>query len=135
MFGSSLRRLEDELAVLDADISRRAMALVREGCSPQQLLEELKPLTTRSVALKDRIRARTPWHTLEGRRAELERTVAAMPGGVDRSRARLELAQLDLYLTTNPRRRPITLLALMLFVAVVLAMVALPSSLVGWLAP
>ena len=135
MFGTSLRRLEEELAALDAEISRHAMALVRNGASPEQLLAELKPLTTRSVELKDRIRRKTPWRRLQARRDELQRALATMPESRERQGMKLELLQLDIYLTHNLRRKPMTLAAFVLFAAVVFVMVVLPPLLVDWLAP
>ncbi len=135
MFGSSLRQLEHELSTLDAQIARHAMALVRGGATPEELLDQLKPLTTRSVELKDRIRRKTPWRRLSARRDELVRALPAMPDGMERSRAELELAQLDLHMLANPRRRPMTLTAFVLFAAVVFVMVVLPPLVVDWLAP
>jgi hypothetical protein len=134
MFGSPLRRLENELATLDAQIARHAMALVRGGASPEELLDHLKPLTLRSVELKNRIRERTPWRRLRARRDELLRALPAMPDGIERSRAELELTQLDHHLLTQVRRRPMSMVSLALFAAVVCAMVLLPRLLVDWFA-
>lgn len=110
------------------------MALVRRGATPAELLDELKPLTTRSVELKDRIRRKTPWRRLDARRTELLRALPAMPDGRERSKAEMEIAQLDAYLA-NPRRKPMTLAALVLFAAVVFVTVVLPPWIVRWLAP
>ena len=135
MFGSPRRRLEQELAALDAEIARHAMALVRGGATPTQLLDGLRPLTARSVELKDRIRRQTPWRRLEARRDELLRAMPAMPDGMARTRAEMELAQLDLQLMTRPRRKPMPLLALVLFTAAVVATVVMPPAWTGWLGP
>lgn len=135
MSGTSLRRLEEELAGLEADIAHRAMELVRGGASPEELLVQLKPLTTRSVELKDRIRDATPWHRLRARRHELQRMLAALPEGIEHRSAQRELMQLNLHLHGHPRRRPMTLLALLVFATVVCAMVVVPPLVVDWLAP
>ncbi|GAA5079429.1 hypothetical protein [Lysobacter panacisoli] len=135
MFGPSRATLERQLAELESAISARGLALVGDGATPERLLADLHPLTTRSVELKRRIRQKTPWRTLAKRRDELKRTLAALPPGRERQRAEIEFLDLDSYLTLNPKRRPMTLIALVLFAAVVFVMVVLPPLVVDWLAP
>lgn len=135
MFGPSLKALQRELAELDSAINARASELVQDGTSPEHLLADLHPMTTAKVELRRRIRQKTPWRTLAKRRDELKRTLAALPPGRERQRAEIEFLDLDSYLTLNPKRRPMTLIALVLFAAVVFVMVVLPPLVVDWLAP
>ena len=135
MFGPSRKQLENELAGLKAKVEQRAMRLVADGATPQRLLAELAPWTERQVALQERILRKTPWRELESRLKELDRALAKMPECVERRRMQLERTKLALHLTTNTRRRPLTLAAFVLFAAVVFVMVVLPPLVVEWLAP
>lgn len=135
MFGPSRATLERELAELQSAISARGLSLAGDGSTPERLLAELRPLTTRQVELKQAIRRKTPWRELATRRDELKRAIATLPSGRERQRAEIEFLDLDTYLTLNPRRRPMTLIALVMFASVVFVMVVLPRLIVDWLSP
>lgn len=124
----SLTQLRADRDALQYAIDVEAARLAAQQTPADRCAEALMPLTSRLVEIRHQILLKTPARELMARCRELERLTSA-PGHYA-----LESELRDLHLHfSHPRRRPLTLKVLMIFVAVVAAMVFLPRLIVDWL--
>lgn len=130
----SLTQLRADRDALQYAIDVEAARLAAQQTPADRYAEALMPLTSRLVEIRRQILLKTPARESMARCRELERLTSA-PGRRSASEhyaLESELRDLHLHFST-PRRRPLTLKVLMIFVAVVAAMVLLPRLIVDWL--